>query len=188
MKKQASLSKHITATQKLAKLQMPTVCRRVVCAIGGHAEAREAVEQAGVNVLVARTQAGVLAFGTDTDVRKAFGKFNITDFDLHTIDTKRLRYDSGERGLFRKALTQAIEHRYQLNVIHRQSADLLAPANPNEAIWAPLKQLVGSLNGSVRGFPDLHTAFCECPRWAGGPSGHSWKQPDGHYLHRPVGG
>lgn len=140
----------------LPVVQMPTVCRRVVCQIGGHAEAREAVEQNGANVLVARTRAGVLAFGSDADVRAAFGKYNITDFDLYTIDTKRLRYDSGERGLLRNALTRAIERRYGLDVIRRRSTDLLAPSDPKEAIWAPLLRLVGSLNGTVKGFPGLH--------------------------------
>ena len=83
----------------LPVVQSPSACRRVVCQVGGYAEAREAVEQAGVNVLVARTRAGVLAFGADADVRAAFEAHGITDFDLHTIETKRLRYDSGERGL-----------------------------------------------------------------------------------------
>ncbi len=140
----------------LPVVQMPTVCRRVVCQIGGHAEAREAVEQTGVNVLVARTRAGVLAFGADADVRAAFGNYNITDFDLHTIDIKRLRYDSGERGLLRNALTRAIERRYRLDVIHRRSTDLLAPSDPKEPVWVPLLRLVGSLNGTVNGFPRLH--------------------------------
>lgn len=137
-------------------VQIPTVCRRVVCEIGGHAEAREAVKQAGVDVLVARTRAGVLAFGADGDVRAAFGGYNITDFDLHTIDNKRLRYDSGERGLLRSALTRALERHHRFDAIRRRSADLLAPSDPRESVWAPLKQLVGSLNGTVSGFPSLH--------------------------------
>jgi NAD-dependent SIR2 family protein deacetylase len=136
-------------------VQMPTVCRRVVCSIGGHAEAREAVERADVNVLVARTRVGVLTFGSDAEVRAAFDSYNIIDFDLHTIESKRLRYDSGERGLLRKALTQALQRHFQLDVIHRRSTDLLAPSNPKEVIWAPLSQLVGSLNGTVRDLPEL---------------------------------
>jgi hypothetical protein len=43
----------------------PTVCRRVVCSIGGYSEIAEAVEQAGVEILFARVQPGVLAFGAD---------------------------------------------------------------------------------------------------------------------------
>ena len=84
--------------------QAPKVCRRVVCEIGDHAEAREAVEKADVRVLVSRVRAGVLAYGSDADVRKAFGAHRITEFDLHAIDPKRLRYESGERGLLREAL------------------------------------------------------------------------------------
>lgn len=139
----------------LPVIQIPTVCRRVVCTIGGHREAREATERAGVNVLVARTKPGVLAFGTDNDVRAAFGSHNITEFDLHTFDSKRLRYDSAERGLLRDALTKAIARQFRMNAIHRRSTDLLAPLNPGDPAWAPLSQLVGSLNGTVNSLPDL---------------------------------
>lgn len=140
----------------LPVVQVPTVCRRVVCEIGGYAEVREAVEKAGVDVLVARTRAGVLAFGADADVRAALSSYKITDFDLHTIDLKRLRYDSGERGLLRNALIRAITRRHGLDVIHRRSTDLLAPSDPKETVWAPLRRLVGSLNGTINGSHELH--------------------------------
>jgi NAD-dependent SIR2 family protein deacetylase len=85
----------------LPAVQTPTVCRRIVCSVGGHAEVKSAVEAARVDVLATRTKAGVLAFGTDADMHSAFDPYAITDFDLHTIETKRLRYDSGDRGLLR---------------------------------------------------------------------------------------
>src|SRR5207249_2747224 len=72
----------------LPVVRKPSVCRRVVCEVGGYAEARAAVEKAGVDVLVARTKAGVLAFGRDADVRTAFDAHGITEFDLHTIENK----------------------------------------------------------------------------------------------------
>lgn len=136
-------------------LQMPSVCRRVVCQIEGVAEARDAVGRAGVDVLIARTRAGVLAFGRDVDVRSAFESHGITDFDLHTIETKRLRYESGERGLLRDALTRAIVRHRRLDVIRRRSTDLLAPADPQDASWAPLRRLVNTLNGKIPGYPEL---------------------------------
>jgi hypothetical protein len=86
----------------LPVLHAPTICRRIVCQIGGYTEVREAVEQARVDVLTARTRAGVLAFGADTDLHAAFDAYGITDFGLHTIEPKRLRYESGERGLIRE--------------------------------------------------------------------------------------
>jgi hypothetical protein len=59
-------------------------------------------------VLVARVKAGVLAYGSDVDERSAFAAHRISEFDLHPIETKRLRYDSGERGVLRKALSHAM--------------------------------------------------------------------------------
>lgn len=139
----------------LPVLQMPTVCRRVVCQIGGFAEVRHAVERAGVDILATRTRAGVLAFGSDADVRSAFAPYDITDFDLHTIEARRLEYESGERGLLRDALTRAIARHRALVVIRKRSVDLLAPADSQEDIWKPLVRLVGSLSGKVPGCPEL---------------------------------
>ena len=87
---------------------LPTVCRRVVCKIGGYAEVLSAVEAAGVDILIGRTRAGVLAFGSDADVRAAFSAFEISEFDLHAIEAHRLRYDLGERGLLREAISRAL--------------------------------------------------------------------------------
>jgi len=139
----------------LPVVHAPSVCRRVVCQIGGYREVREAVERASVNVLTARTHAGVLAFGADTDVRAAFNAYGITDFDLHTVEAKRLRYESGERGLLRDALTRAIMRQRGLNSVRRRSVDLLGPADPRAAIWTPLRRLVGTLSGAVAQHPEL---------------------------------
>ncbi|WP_246014598.1 SIR2 family protein [Geomonas oryzae] len=139
----------------LPVIQIPTTCRRVVCQIGGLVETREAVEKAGVDILVARTRSGVLAFGSDSDVRAAFSGHNISEFDLHAIADKRLRYDSGERGLLRSALICAIGRCRRVDVIRRRSSDLLAPSDPRESVWKPLTRIVGAIHGTVRGVPDL---------------------------------
>jgi hypothetical protein len=136
-------------------VQAPTVCRRVVCEVGGHAEVRAAIEQAQVNVQAVRSRAGVLAFGADSDVRKAFEAYRITEFDLHTIEIKRLRYDSAERGLLRGALTRAIVRTRGVNAIRRRSSDVLAAADPEADVWANLRRLVGPLAGSVPCHPGL---------------------------------
>ena len=119
------------------------------------AAVREAIERAGVDVIAARSQAGVLAFGTDADVRTAFEPHSITDFDLHTFETKRQRYESSERGLLREALTRAIARQRGLQVIRRGSEDLLAPTDPTSSIWTQLRELVNTLTGTVAGSPDL---------------------------------
>jgi hypothetical protein len=136
-------------------VQLPTVCRRVVCEVGGHAEVRAAIDRAQVNVHAVRSRAGVLAFGADGDVRKAFDAYSVTEFDLHAIETKRLRYDSTERGLLREALTGAIVRAGGVNAARRRNADLLAATDPAADVWANLRDLVGPLAGSVLGHPDL---------------------------------
>lgn len=140
----------------LPVLQTPSVCRRVACRIGGLAEARDAVSLAEVDIPIARTSVGVLAFGGDADVRRAFERHGITEFDLHTIETRRLRYESGERGLLRDALTRAIARHRRVDYVRRRSTDLLAPTDPHDTSWVPLLRLVGSLSGAVTGHPELH--------------------------------
>ena len=134
---------------------VPSVCRRVVCDIDGTAAVREAIECAGVDVIAARSQVGVLAFGTDADVRTAFEPYSITDFGLHTFEIKRQRYDSSERGLLREALTRAIARQRSLQVVRRGSEDLLAPTDPTSSIWTQLRELVDTLTGTVAGSPEL---------------------------------
>jgi hypothetical protein len=128
----------------------------VVCDIGGTREVRDAVQKAAVDVLVARRQGAVLAFGSDASVKAALGSHTITDFDLHTIDLKRLRYESAERGLLREALTRALARHRGMEVKHARTKDLLTPAKIEDPQWAPLKKLLGTpLSGSVPNVPEL---------------------------------
>ena len=133
----------------------PSVCRRVVCGIGGVAEVSKAIEEADVDVIATRSRAGVLAFGTDADIRMSFKSYGITDFDLHTLEIKRQRYESTERGLLRTALTRALVRQCNIDMIRGRRADLLMPTDPNDGSWQPLRDLVGSLSGNVPDQQDL---------------------------------
>jgi NAD-dependent SIR2 family protein deacetylase len=139
----------------LPVVEMPSVCRRVVCRVGGHAEVREAVEKAGVDILFTRRKVGVLAYGSDLDVRKVLESHEITEFDLFSIEKRRLRYESGERGLLREALIHAIGRARNLDILRRRNSDLLTPANLEDSVWRPLRQLTGTLSGTVANFPEL---------------------------------
>lgn len=137
-------------------LEAPTVCRRVVCQIGGTRDVREAIEKAGVDVLATRRKGAVLAFGRDAEVKSAFTPFEIAEFDLHTIEAKRLRYESSERGLLRQALTRAIARERGLLSTRTRTMDLLTPESPQSLVWKPLKDIVGgTLCGNVPDAPNL---------------------------------
>lgn len=139
----------------LPLVKAPNTCRRLVCDIGGTSEVRQAIEEAGVDVLAVRSKAGVLAFGADADVRAAFENYDISEFDIHTLDIHKQRNESSERGLLRQALTAAIARERGLMVRHRRERDLLAPANPRDTTWQPLQKLAGRLSGTVNGHEDL---------------------------------
>jgi NAD-dependent SIR2 family protein deacetylase len=147
----------------------PTVCRRIVCTIGGQAEIAEAVGAAGVEVLATRVRAGVLAFGADSDVRKAFDPFGIEEFDLHPIEVRRLRYESQEQGLLRQALSLGLARAHGLERMRRRSADLLFPADPTDSRWSGLRTLVNAINGKVPDRPEVswHEGVSVRLAWAG---------------------
>lgn len=88
--------------------ELPSSCRLVECSIGNTREVREAIERAGAQVVAARRQAGVMAFGSDAEVKKAFEPHKITRFDLYPIDPERLTFDSAEQGLLTDALVRAL--------------------------------------------------------------------------------
>ena len=133
----------------------PTVCRKIECNIGGHAEVSTAIAEAGVSIIATRVRAGVLAFGSDDDMRSAFSGYQIDDFSLHTLEIRRMRYESQERGLLREALSHALAAAYNLTLEKRHGAILLYPTDPMEPRWSPLKTILGSLSGFVPKHPGL---------------------------------
>ena len=66
-----------------------------------------------------------------------------------------MRYESGERGLLRAALSSAIAANRGLDVIRRRRTDLFVPHDPADAVWSRLRKLVPGLRGTIEGFPDL---------------------------------
>lgn len=68
----------------LPVLSFPSICRRVVCEIGGAKEVREAVEQAKAEIVATRRQAGVIAFGEDSEIRRAFESYKRSQNSIST--------------------------------------------------------------------------------------------------------
>ncbi|MCL4543145.1 MAG: SIR2 family protein [Chloroflexi bacterium] len=134
-------------------LVAPMTCRRIVCSIGGAAEVQAAIEATGADVVAARRSVGVLAFGSDSEVRKAFESRGITEFDLHAIESRRLRYDSAELGLLYDALARALAREYPIRVDRRRSSLLLIvdAARAEHAGLRSLRQVIGGMTGTVPG-------------------------------------
>jgi NAD-dependent SIR2 family protein deacetylase len=135
----------------LSVTSWPTICRHVVCSIGGTKEVRDAIAKHKARVLGARVQQGVLAFGSDVEIRKAFSPFQITHFDCHAIDPRRLRYESSELGLLREALAQALQANRPLiaRKVHSDHILCLDFDRASAKELAPLEDCTGQLAGEI---------------------------------------
>jgi NAD-dependent SIR2 family protein deacetylase len=141
----------VIRTNALEVVEWPTICRRIGCEIGGIKEVRRAVRDADIDAFATRTRAGVLAFGSDTDLRRAFAPFKIGDFDLHAIEKHRLYVDTQERELILSALARSLANRKPLRVERRRGSRVLVPTGqggPLEVIERETQRLSGTLKAS----------------------------------------
>jgi len=129
----------------------PTMCRRVVCHIGGTKEVRKTIEEQRANIIGVRTKKGVLAFGRDTEIRRTFSQYRITEFDCHVIEPERLKFESSELSLLRNVFDLALEVNRPLIVERHRSEHILridfTRATPTEL--ALLKNCTGELAGKI---------------------------------------
>jgi NAD-dependent SIR2 family protein deacetylase len=132
-------------------VEIPPLCRRVVCTIGGAKEVREAVVAAEAKIIATRRNVGVLAFGRDEDVRSTFESFKITEFDLHGLDARRLRNESMELGLLYDAIARALARTHPLIGHPGRRGHIMAcdSTRADDDAFKPLRQAVGPINGIV---------------------------------------
>ncbi|MGD0461173.1 MAG: SIR2 family protein [Tepidisphaeraceae bacterium] len=130
---------------------VPATCRRVVCEIGGTAEVRAAVQDAAADVVALRRDLGVIGFGADEQVRKAFTPFGITEFDLHPIDIGRLEFESAEHGLLNESLAKALCRERQIRARPtRHGWKLYINFElPVSASFEKLRTAAGGLSGTI---------------------------------------
>ena len=153
----------VIRTNALPLTSWPTTCRRIVCDIGGTKQVREALKSRCARAIAVRTRAGVIAFGSDPELRKAFDPFRIEEFDCHAIEPKRLRFESAELGLLRDTFALAVEASGPFRVQRSRSSYLLISdfSRPSDGDTAALRRCVGSLNGTI---PQTDLYWCEALR------------------------
>ena len=117
-------------TNALPIVSYPAICRLAVCDIGGSSEVQDAIKKSGLDIIAMRAKPGVLAFGSDADIRKAFEPFKITLFDTHAISPDQLTGATGTRALLRDALFRALGRRSGLLRTRRGLRQLLLYPNP----------------------------------------------------------
>ncbi|MEP0548924.1 MAG: SIR2 family protein [Rhodothermales bacterium] len=131
----------------------PATCRLIKCGVGGQKEVYEAIEATGAEVVAVRRRVGVLVFGSDSEVDKAFGSYKIDHRDLYTIQDHHLKDSYQEHDLLYQALAQAIGRELPVYVRRKGRRRFIVadPAAQNEPSYRPLKKTARSLGGQVPG-------------------------------------
>jgi NAD-dependent SIR2 family protein deacetylase len=131
-------------------LRFPNTCRLVKTNIGGMNEVREIITRTGAEIIAGRRKAGVLLFGSDAETRKAFPK---GEFDLFTLESRRLYYPSSEQSLVYDALVRAFTRERPLLAGYRAHHSILIVDAKRQAdpLFRPLMQATGSLCGVLNG-------------------------------------
>lgn len=144
-------------------ISAPSVCRRVVCNIGGARNVQETVAQSGSNIIAGRRNVGIIAFGSDVAIRDTFDSYGITDFDVHSIEPHRLRYDSAEHGLLHDAICKALERERPVTIKRRGRLRIMFvnPSREKNLLFQPLKQAVGKIVGQI---PNTQITWMEAIR------------------------
>ncbi len=143
--------------------EFPSVCRRVDCEIGNTKEVRETIQQTKADVIGARRQNGVLCFGADSEVRKAFADRSIRDFDVHPITVHRLERETAELGLLNDAFAKAVRRECPFEAFPSRSGWTLVvdPERLSHPSLSQLKRFDGGIAGPV---PDTSARWREAAR------------------------
>lgn len=126
-------------------------CRLVECQIGGTGDVRDAITKAEADVLAVRSRDGVLAFGSDHDVRRVFSGHGITRFDTQTLHYGKIRQDSSAHGLLHDALCRALVRNRPIRLERRGRTHKLVanPASESDQTFASLLGITGTLTGVI---------------------------------------
>jgi hypothetical protein len=129
--------------------EWPKSCRLVECEIGGTREVRECLSEQKVDAIAVRAKPGVLAFGRDQDLRRAFENRGIRRFDLHEINPSRLSRESAELGLLYQAICRAVVRGLPLTVERRGRRRFLKVATDGDPVLRPLRKVLPRLSGVI---------------------------------------
>lgn len=131
----------------------PTVCRKVVCDIGGTREVRDAIEASQSRIIAMRRSSGVICFGADADVRDVFSSYKIREFDVHSIATERLEFDSAELGLLNESLCKAFSRERPLRAAATRHGWKLyvSSGEADNTLFDALRKCEGGIEGTIPG-------------------------------------
>lgn len=120
---------------------IPKVCRLIRCETGGTAAVKDAVAAADAQVIAARKNIGVIAFGSDSEISKVFS--GDCELDLHQIEEHRILNDTAEHGLLHDALCAALARERPV-IVHRGRNNVMTVDlhHANDPMYQDLAQAI----------------------------------------------
>ena len=150
-------------TNALPIIEYPRTCRLIECNIGGTEEVREVLEESNSNLLASRIKKGVLIFGDNGDIKRAFKDHEISRMDAHGILPSRLTFESGERSLLRAALFRALENYCGLVIENHKHRNFIRADQTTDAMVFDFEKLtkeVQQCHGIVQETDIIWTEAC----------------------------
>ena len=134
-------------------LSWPKECRKFDAKVGGAKEVRELLRATSAQLVAARSQHGVIAFGADAEIRRVFAGHQPENFDLHSIEPGRLWRETNELNLLRNALVHGLIKTVPLvawtgRSVHELHID---PAGADATELAPLRNTIKVISGTISG-------------------------------------
>lgn len=104
----------------------PTTCKLIESDMdGGYKLIQEAVQSSNANIIARRIKKGIIAFGQDQEIKKAFKKYNIKRMRVYGISQERLEFPSEESKLIFDAFCRSIARHTKLQIEERRDEKYL---------------------------------------------------------------
>jgi NAD-dependent SIR2 family protein deacetylase len=104
----------------------PATCKLIESDIdGGYKLIQKAIEKSNANIIARRIRKGIIAFGQDQEIKKAFNEYNIKKIQVYGIEQEKLTYFSEESKLIFDAFCQAITRNTKLTLETRRDEKYL---------------------------------------------------------------
>ncbi|MEX1014330.1 MAG: SIR2 family protein [Candidatus Paceibacterota bacterium] len=130
----------------------PKTARLIKCSIGNQNDVFEAIVNSQSDIIAYRRRVGVLAFGSDDEIKRVFTPFGIKEFDLISITEKRLNFDSQDLAILYESLAKSFQRELPVKLKRKGSTYFLLvdKSEINNPIYvklqAELKELYGQIN------------------------------------------
>jgi NAD-dependent SIR2 family protein deacetylase len=129
----------------------PTTCKLVDSDLnGGYKLIQEEIKNTDANIVARRIKKGIIVFGQDQEIKKAFKQHNVKRIQVYGIDQGRLAYPSEESKLVFDAFCKALSRHTNLTLEERRDDKYLI-ADKSKINIATFNTLVSSAVSDTEG-------------------------------------